>query len=278
MYTENSPKNRLPEQESRNREQSGCTEPRSTIAHIGAGLRLAGQSLLDLCFPKVCAGCGRTGDISEGFWCGSCLDSIPWIASPLCPRCGRPFTDSPDSPDHFCGECLKSAFHFDAARSALLHSGVVRERVHEFKFGGRLERLPPLSELLRSAYRSSGFPRPDLVLPVPLHVRRLKERGFNQSGLLAREFSRKSGLEVSHVLLARRHWTEPQTRLNRRQRLKNVRGAFEVHGGMDVKGGRVLLVDDVYTTGSTLSECARALKKAGVREVFALTVTRALPD
>jgi ComF family protein len=121
------------------------------------------------------------------------------------------------------------------------------------------------------------MPAPDLVLPVPLHFRRLRERGFNQSGLLAGELARKLRVPVSFDVIVRKNRTLPQTRLNRRERLKNVKGAFELAGARKVRDRRILLVDDVFTTGTTLSECARTLKsKGGASEVHAITVTRAL--
>ncbi len=141
-----------------------------------------------------------------------------------------------------------------------------------------MEWTPPLVELLETAHAGWGLPAPDLVVPVPLHLKRLKERGFNQSGLLAGEFARKLGVPVSFDNIIRKNRTEPQTRLNRRERLKNVKGAFELSGAKSVRGRRILLVDDVITTGTTLSECARTLKrKGGASEVHAITVTRALP-
>ena len=172
--------------------------------------------------------------------------------------------------------CLE-IFHFSSARSAVLHSGIVRDRIHQFKFGARLEWIPPLVELLKTAYTDWEIPAPEMVLPVPLHLKRLRERGFNQSGLLAKEFSRSLGLRVCFDTLVRKNWTYPQTRLNRNQRHINVKNAFEVCEGKDVQGRRILILDDVYTTGTTLSECARTLKKKGASEVYALTVTRALP-
>lgn len=160
----------------------------------------------------------------------------------------------------------------------MLHSGIVRDRIHQFKFGGRLEWIPPLVELLKKAYAGWEIPPPEIVLPVPLHLKRLRERGFNQSGLMAKEFARCLGLPVSFDTLVRKNWTDPQTRLNRDQRHINVKNAFEVCEGEDVKGRRILILDDVYTTGTTLSECARMLRKKGALEVYALTVTRALPN
>jgi ComF family protein len=123
-----------------------------------------------------------------------------------------------------------------------------------------------------------GLPALDLVVPVPLHPKRLRQRGFNQSGLLAGEFGRKLKVPVSFDIIRRKNQTQPQTRLNRAERLKNVKGAFEVTDAKRARGRRILLVDDVFTTGTTLSECARTLKKkGGASEVHAITVTRALP-
>lgn len=248
------------------------------MSRIPGIFKLIGSSLAELCFPRICAGCGKINAQSAGFWCAGCLDEIPRISPPICPLCGSPFPDAPDSSDHLCGECTRSVFHFDGARSAVTHAGIVRDRIHQFKFGRRLEWIPPLVELLQATYETWGISPPALVVPVPLHLNRLKERGFNQSGLLAGEFARKLGLRVSYDMLVRKKWTEPQTRLNRTQRLKNVRGAFDAPGRESVRNLRILLIDDVFTTGETLSECARTLKKKGASEVHALTVTRALPD
>jgi ComF family protein len=193
--------------------------------------------------------------------------------------CGRPFRDSGALSDHLCGECIDSAFHFDTARSATFHEGIVRDRIHQLKFDSQTEWAPPLAELLERAYSDWGLPAPDLIVPVPLHLKRLGERGFNQSGLLAGELGRRLNVPVSFDIISRQNRTLPQTRLNREQRLKNVRGAFEVTDAEKARGRRILLVDDVFTTGTTLSECARTLKRKGrASEVHALTVTRAAPD
>ena len=251
---------------------------RPALGSIGSGLRFAASVLVDLCLPRSCAGCGQMDTQPQRSWCLECWKKVPWAVSPLCPRCGRPFTDSPDSPDHLCGECIEPTFHFDTARSAVLHEGIIRTRIHQFKFGAQLELAPPLVELLEIAYADWGLPAPGLIVPVPLHPKRLQERGFNQSGLLAGEFGRKLRVPVSFDAIIRKNRTQPQTRLNRRERLKNVKGAFELVVAQRVRGHRVLLIDDVFTTGTTLSECARVLKsKGGASEVHAVTVTRALP-
>jgi ComF family protein len=139
--------------------------------------------------------------------------------------------------------------------------------------------ISPFERWSISPLNGWGLPAPDLIVPVPLHPKRLRERGFNQSGVLAGELARKIKVPVSFDVIRRKHQTLPQTRLKRAERLKNVKGAFEICDVDTVRGRRVLLVDDVYTTGTTLSECARILKsKGGASEVHALTVTRALPD
>jgi ComF family protein len=243
------------------------------------GVNRLGQSLRELFLPRRCAGCQKTWlHGRQGFWCDGCLDELPWIESPLCPRCGRPFPKSASSPDHLCGDCLQSVFLFDRARSATQHAGVVRKRIHQLKFGGQLHWAPPLAELLVPLFRRETLPAVDIILPVPLHVKRLRQRGFNQAGLLAKTLGRQLGLPVQFEVLVRQCWTEPQTRLNREQRLQNVKDAFHVPVPGKVKGRRVLLIDDVFTTGTTLNECTKTLRAAGVLEVHALTVCRALPD
>jgi ComF family protein len=178
-----------------------------------------------------------------------------------------------------CGDCLLSVFIFDSARSATLHAGVVRKRVHQLKFGGQLHWVRPLAELMERSLRpETSTLCVDMVFPVPLHVKRLRQRGFNQAGLLARSLGRRLGLPVSFDCLLRTCWTEPQTRLNREQRLHNVKDAFQIVDPKKVRDRRILIVDDVYTTGTTLNECAKTLRAAGASKVYAVTVCRASPD
>lgn len=238
-----------------------------------------GSAFLELLLPRGCAGCRENWPVSaESCWCDVCREKLPWIRSPICPVCGRPFQKSPGSGDHLCGDCELSTYSFDSARSAAFHSGVARDGVHRLKFGGHLHWVPPLVELLETVLTDEMKQRIDLIVPVPLHVRRLRQRGFNQAALLARELGRRLEIPVHCAVLFRRIWTEPQTRLNREERLHNVKGAFAVLRPADIKGKKALLIDDVFTTGSTLCECAGALKEAEAAEVHALTVSRSLPD
>jgi ComF family protein len=252
---------------------------RSLLGSIGRGIRFAGSAIVDLCLPRSCADCQRIGTLPQKSWCGECWENLPLIGPPVCPGCGIPYLDAPASPDHLCGDCIERGYRFDSARSAALHEGTVRTRVHQFKFGGQLKWTPCLAELLETAYRGWGLAAPDFIVPVPLHPRRLSQRGFNQAGVLARELGRKIKIPVSPDVLVRKNQTSPQTRLKRDERLQNVKGAFEIPDDRKVRGRRILLIDDVFTTGTTLSECAKVLKrKGGALEVYALTVTRAIPD
>lgn len=242
-------------------------------------LKSLARSFQDLFFPRICAGCLTTWLSTEyGFWCEDCLGELPWIRSPLCPCCGRPFFKSELASDHLCGECVLKTPPFAAARSAVQHAGFVRDRINQLKFGGQLHWAPPLAQLLEEAVRYLPDIEFDYIVPVPLHIRRLRQRGFNQAGLIARMLGKSLQSRVRFDVLIRRQWTEPQTRLSREERLRNVKRAFSVAAPSEVVGRRILLIDDVFTTGTTLVECCKTLKKAGASEVHAVTVTRSLPE
>ena len=248
------------------------------VRRLAQSLGGLASSFLHLCLPRSCAGCRKVWlSPGQGHWCGDCFKALPWIQSPRCVKCGRPFLKSAPTADHYCGDCLLSSLPFDTARSATLYTGVVRERIHQLKFGGQLHWVPPLVELLSEAILKEGPLHAETVIPVPLHVKRLRQRGFNQSGLMAKMLGRSIRLPVHFGALIRKNWTEPQTRLNREDRLTNVKGAFTVKDRSVVEGRSVLLIDDVLTTGTTVTECARVLKKAGAAQVHILTVARALP-
>lgn len=258
----------------------GPTRRRNRVSVLLDFLARVGSASMDLLLPRRCPGCGeRVRGGSSTSWCGACLAALPLIASPICPVCGRPYPKSPDSGDHLCGECAESAFAFHSARSAVVHTGLVRDLIHRFKFSGRLEYAAPLASLLSDVVRNhTGATTAELILPVPLHLKRLRDRGFNQSGILAGFLGKRLELPVGTDVLLRTDWKRPQTRLTRAERLDNVRHAFSVAMPWAVKTLRVLIVDDVFTTGTTLSECARVLLRAGAAEVHAVTVSRSVPE
>lgn len=226
--------------------------------------------LLDIFFPPVCPLC--EGGIAEGLFCEACDEGLSSqkILGPKCVVCGIPFV-SASSPDHICGVCQTQKMPFVSSRSALAYNGAVVEAIHSFKYGGKVILGRPLGRLLAGTI-SLPF-TPQAVIPVPLHKKRLRKRGFNQALLLAREVARHLGARVDYTNLRRLRDTAQQVKLKTEARKENVKGAFALKRPGDVKGRAVLLIDDVYTTGATIMECSKVLKKAGAL-VHALTLAR----
>jgi ComF family protein len=195
------------------------------------------------------------------------------VTSPLCHCCGLPFVAGTD---HLCGECLGSSFAFDRARSLFYYRRPVSTLLIELKFNGRLDLLEPLAALARQARAGELITIPDIIIPVPLHIKRLRERGFNQSLFLARACLPDHRHAIRTDLLKRNRCTVPQTELNGRARRNNLKKALFVPKPHQIAGKRILVVDDVFTTGATLHECAKTLKQAGAARVEALTMARAL--
>jgi len=232
--------------------------------------------IVDCIFPPLCHYCHELlHDSRKIRLCDGCLAGVVPLEAPLCPLCGHPFLHGNCS-DHLCGACTLARPAFDAARGALVFDGAVRELIHQFKYSGKTMLRRPLAlyaaDHLDRFVRESG---PDMIIPVPLHKKRLRQRGFNQAILLGEIFAKKWELPLLRNTLRRVRWTEPQVNLSAAERLENVKGAFAVSGSPDLSGRRILLVDDVYTTGSTVKECAKILKQAGAEAVIAVTVARA---
>jgi ComF family protein len=180
--------------------------------------------------------------------------------------------------DHPCSSCLKNPPPFHAARAALVHEGPGRDLIHAFKYNGRTHLRRPLGLLV--VERLTEFvaqKQPNLIVPVPLHVKRLRNRGFNQALLVGELLAEEWRIPLCRQGLRRVRWTEPQISLAAGLRRENVRDAFVVPDVSLVSGRRVLLVDDVFTTGSTVEECSRTLLRAGAEAVLVITISRALP-
>ncbi len=222
---------------------------------------------LDLLFPPRCAGCGTLG----WRWCPTCASRVSHPLEPICAICGVPL----ERPDGSCEFCRAAPPHYCELRSWSLFEEPVRNAIHRLKYRrdiGLGEALTPwLAECL------GGWHWPvDLVVPLPLGKKRLAERGYNQASLIARPLSMAMRLAYASDAVVRSQETRSQVGLTRTQRQRNVLNAFRAKPSR-VKGRIVLLVDDVATTGSTLSSCAEALYAAGARDVFAFTVSRATP-
>lgn len=225
-------------------------------------------AFLNLLLPPICPACAEHTE-NRGF-CRKCHDGIRFIASPLCACCGVPFV-SQQSSGHFCARCIKEKMPFLKARSIGAYEGVLLEAIHMFKYSGKTSLAKPLGKLMADGFSNKGC---DLVVPVPLHKTRLKERGFNQSLFLARELAAIHNLPVDYIHLKRIRATDPQINLKEKERVKNVRGAFAAANGKVFIDKHILLIDDVYTTGATIRECGRILKRAGAKGIDVLTLAR----
>lgn len=245
-------------------------------------------------FPAKCLGCGRffqhaaarpAAAAVGGFdlaaamafhFCPSCCGRWTPVVSPLCPRCGMIFP-SRNQEDHLCGRCLSEPGVFSRARAVGVYDGSLRRAVKALKFKGAVSLAGPLGSALFDTFRRYwAASEIDVVAPVPLHRHRFRQRGFNQAYLLVRKWVLPEGIEIVRDLLLRTRATAPQTGLDRRRRRSNIRNAFRVKRPGHCCGKRVLLVDDVLTTGATADACAAALMRDGARRVDVLTLARAL--
>jgi len=226
-------------------------------------IKLKGMAL-DFLFPRRCVGCGNEGD----FICSSCRRSIARIIPPLCPLCGGPQPDGAS-----CSSCAGWRVQIDGIRALFQFHGVVRQAIHQLKYRNLRAIAGVLAQELRDYLAENPLPA-DVLVPVPLHGRRLRERGYNQSLLLAEGLGELTGLPVEADCLVRRRHALPQARTAAmEERRENVSGAFACVGGR-LKGSRVLLIDDVSTTGATLDACAVALKSAGAASVWGLALAK----
>jgi ComF family protein len=234
--------------------------------------------MLSLVFPSACQICGdRRAPAADGYICSECQlrpGAIRFIRPPFCDRCGLPY-DGALTTRFECGNCGGVRLHFSAARSATIASGLVRDVVHRFKYRRQLWFEPFLAGLLLRELQPWLRSHPtDLLIPVPLHPHREREREFNQSRLIATAIARATGLECAPRALRRTRITDTQTALSRERRVANMRKAFAIGDRFPLNGKRVILIDDVFTTGATTNACARVLRRAGAAEVFVWTVAR----
>ncbi len=219
---------------------------------------------LDLLFPKRCVGCGKEGD----FICYSCRSSLPRIMPPMCPRCGRPQPSG-----ILCPNCVSWRAEIDGIRSPFRFDGVMRQAIHQLKYRNLRALAAPLARLLNDYLTTNPVPG-EVLVPVPLHRKRLRERGYNQSSLLARELGKLVNLPVVDDCLTRERHAPPQARTATvGERQSNVANAF-VGRDQRLRGRQVLLIDDVSTSGATLNACAIALKTAGATSVWGLVLAR----
>jgi len=242
-------------------------------AALPGALRDALRGMADLLLPPQCMLCSGTVD-APGRLCAGCWPKLRFVAEPCCPSCGTPYA-IPVPAGLVCGACLKDPPPFERARSAFLYAEGGRDLVLRFKRGDRTDLVPGLARLLQTAGRAL-LADCDLIVPVPLHRRRLWRRRYNQSALLAAALGRLSGRPVRLDLLERRRATPSLGHHGRIERRRILAGAIGVSPALRgaVKGCRILLVDDVLTSGATANACCRVLLRAGAGAVDVLTLAR----
>ncbi len=273
---------------------------------FNSGIKSLAESIKKALFPDKCLTCGEFfyfekevkpetalfngipgiifQNLLKPFLCSTCSKDYLPVASPLCSTCGFMFK-SRLGENHVCGKCMISRKNFFSARAAGTYDKTLMTLVHAFKYRGKLQLANPLGRLLFDAFiRFFSTENIDIIVPVPLHSYKFRERGFNQSILLIREWPRlieNNGLQIKpftidpHSLIRTRH-TDSQAGLGREMRITNIRGAFSLRDRSIVKGRKILLVDDVYTTGATVDECAGVMLKEGASQVDVLTLARAM--
>ena len=235
------------------------------------------RNISDALFPPQCLSCTDILQTkAQKVFCPVCLEKITLITENICPVCGIIFPDSPAG-SHLCGHCLENEPHFCCARSVASFESVILDAIHQFKYGRNLSTGTALADFM------ADFPFPDfdfsaysLMIPVPLHIKRLRERGFNQSLILAQTVGKKHHIPVNFSLLKRNKFTLTQTGFNRKEREQNIKGAFIVKDRNTLQNASIILIDDVYTTGATINECAKELMNAGAQKVAVLTLARVL--
>jgi len=242
--------------------------------------KLAAERILDLLYPPACALCGV--NLSHGrALCDDCGDDLPRLVKPFCESCGEAFPGKIEGP-FACPNCQDLKFHFEFARPATVRDERTLDLVHRLKYGREIHLARELGRLACESFTVDERLAPALdgcwpLVPVPLHRNRLRQRHFNQAAEISRALAMCCGLPVLDALRRTRE-TGTQTALNRKQRMENLRGAFDITR----RGSRwigtapegAVLIDDVLTTGSTVNECAKVLRRAGFRSVFVITVMR----
>ncbi len=236
------------------------------------------RGLLDLLYPPRCEACG---ELRREAICPECRAGVGWLHAPLCEVCGQPFDPSAQGAPR-CADCRTPRGRvFSLARSAAYYEGPLVRLIWRYKYAGQMVLAAPLGQVMVEALAGSAAgldpASVDLVCAVPLHPSRRRERGFNQSELLAEYVAAAIG-RPRRALLERTRPTRPQVDMPREARAANVRGAFGLRAGEEVAGRCVLLVDDLFTTGATIGECARALRRGGAAEVRVFTLARPIPE
>jgi len=240
------------------------------------------EGLLNFVFPLDCKICGKPIRESRGYSiCEDCIKAIELIEPPYCVKCGKPLIPNDffkQNKNIICANCREKKYSFEFARSVGIYSDVLRKCIHLFKYYGEKKLAKPLGKLLIDYLsKNKEFGRDiDLIIPVPLHQNNYKKRGFNQSALLSKVIGDYFSIPVGEDILIKKKFTPFQVNLSKKEREKNILRAFSVEKPEEIKEKNVLILDDVFTSGSTVEECAKELKKAQAKKIFVLTLARTI--
>ncbi len=234
------------------------------------------STLFQFLLPPQCPCCEKFLEEGTQGFCSSCFSQIRWIDPPFCSICGIPFA-SRKVETHPCGACVTHRRYFTMARALGAFEGSLQEAIHRWKYEGKTYLTPFFAEWMAEGLNRYWEPGSlDLLIPVPLHTRRLRERGFNQALLLVKDLSRRTGIPYRKTILQKKKPTVPQVNLSGVEREKALRRTFHVIEKEELSGLWILLIDDVYTTGATVNECSKVLLKGGAGRVDVLTLAHAM--
>lgn len=230
------------------------------------------EKLIELIYPKRCPICERIVLPKGAFICKECYENLQWVNAPYCLKCGKPIQDSTKE---YCYDCENKDFHYEYGYGMWIYDENLRRSIVGFKYKNRREYADFYVDELAKHYKEKIMRMgAEVIVPVPVHKRRYRQRGYNQAAILAQGLGERLNLPVEEELLIRSRYTMPQKSLDDKERLKNLEQAFAVNPKISEQylGSRILLIDDIYTTGSTIEACTKVLLQAGVGNVYYISL------
>ncbi|MCD6232176.1 ComF family protein [Candidatus Aerophobetes bacterium] len=239
------------------------------------------EGFVSLFLPANCKICNKPlNPRNRSLICEECWNKVEWLEPPYCSICSKPlpaYETSPKNSFPICRKCEKNSFHFKKVFALTLYEGIMKRIIHIFKYEKKMSVIKGIKKIMEIYFSRNHLPFSHLhmIVPIPLYRRKLKERGFNQAELLARIISKYFNIKLNKNNLKRIKSTQSQTKLSANERIKNVKGVFKVKNGKEFWEKNILLVDDIYTTGATVEEAAKILKRAKAKEIYVFVLARA---
>ena len=230
------------------------------------------ENILNYLFPIYCCNCQNLLS-SDGLVCHECWAKLRFISEPICIKCGTPFElNIVEHSDAFCPQCIAKTPKYNSARSIMVYDDVSRKIIHNFKYYDKTQLAKHFAKIALSNY--AKISENEVIIPVPMHRLKRLFRLYNPAQILAQQIAKQTRIPCKNNILVKIKWSKPQSKLSRRQRIRNLRGSFAINNAQQIQGKKILLVDDVITTGTTSEICAALLKKAGASEVNILSIAR----